>query len=67
VQRAQADEIGSPAENFFLLCYCYNPLTGPYGFAVFTALKIGAALTVLGLVAFIIGQIRRELSRREAA
>jgi protein SCO1 len=65
IQHAQAGQLGSPAQNFFLLCYCYNPLVGPYGFAIFTALKIGAGLTVMVLAFFIISQIRRE-SRRKA-
>lgn len=65
IQHAQTGQLGSQAQNFFLLCYCYNPLVGPYGFAIFTTLKIGAALTVAGLAVFIISQIRRE-SRRKA-
>jgi protein SCO1 len=67
VQRAQGEEIGSPAQNFFLLCYCYNPLTGPYGFLIFTVLKIGALLTVVSLGAFIVSQLRRESRRKVAA
>jgi len=64
VQRAQAGEIGTPAQNFFLLCYCYNPLIGPYGFLIFTVLKLGALLTVAGLAAFIISQVRRESQKK---
>jgi len=60
VERAQTGEVGTTSQDFFLLCYCYNPLTGPYGFAIITALKIGAALTVFGLGFFVIRQIRRE-------
>ncbi len=65
IHRAQAGEVGSPVDNFFLLCYCYNPLTGPYGFAISTALKLGAALTVLGLAGFFVIQIRRESAPKE--
>ncbi len=60
IQLAQAGQIGSPVEQFLLLCYCYNPLTGPYGFLIFTVLKIGAALTVMALGWYILRQIRRE-------
>jgi protein SCO1/2 len=64
VQLARRDEVGSPVQQFLLLCYCYNPLTGPYGFAVFTALKIGAGLTVLALGLFIARQLRNEMRGR---
>lgn len=57
---AQSGGTGSAVQNFLLLCYCYNPLVGPYGFLIFTILKIGAALTVLALAGFIIFQIRRD-------
>jgi protein SCO1/2 len=57
---AQKGETGSPVQNFLLLCYCYNPLTGPYGFVIFSALKIAAAATVLSLFGFIGFQLYRE-------
>jgi protein SCO1/2 len=61
---AQRGGTGSPAQNFLLLCYCYNPLTGPYGFLIFTILKVAAAATVLVLGGFIVWQLRRELRGR---
>jgi protein SCO1/2 len=61
---AQQGGTGSPVQNFLLLCYCYNPLTGPYGFLIFTILKVAAAATVLGLGGFIVFQLRRELRGR---
>jgi protein SCO1/2 len=60
IQYAQSGQVGTPSPNFLLLCYCYNPLTGPYGFLIFTLLKIGAFVTVASLVAFIVRSIRRE-------
>jgi protein SCO1/2 len=67
IQLAQAGRTGSPVEQFLLLCYCYNPLTGPYGFIIFTVIKILAGLTVATLAAYIIWHIRREtLAGREA-
>ena len=65
IQLAHEGEIGSPVQQFLLLCYCYNPLTGPYGFLIFTALKVGALGTVAALATFITVQVRRE-SRRKA-
>jgi protein SCO1/2 len=61
---AQKGETGAPAQNFLLLCYCYNPLTGPYGFLIFTVLKAGAAATLFSLVGYIIYQIRRDSERQ---
>lgn len=60
ISLARNGKVGSPVRQFLLLCYCYNPLTGPYGFLISTILKIGAALTVLALGIFIVQQIRRE-------
>lgn len=60
VVMAQKGATGSPVQNFLLLCYCYNPLTGPYGFLVFALLKIGAGLIVLALAGYIFYQVRRE-------
>jgi protein SCO1/2 len=60
IQLAQENQIGSPVQQFLLLCYCYNPLTGPYGFLISTILKVTALLTVLALAGFILFQVRRE-------
>jgi protein SCO1/2 len=65
IQLAHEGEIGSPVQQFFLLCYCYNPLTGPYGFLIFTILKVCALATVAALATFIVVQIRRD-GRRKA-
>ena len=64
---AQSGETGSPAENFFLLCYCYNPLTGPYGGIIFAVLKISAGLTLLALAGFVVFHLQRDFKRKEAA
>lgn len=57
---ARQGEVGSPVQNFLFLCYCYNPITGPYGWLIFTILKIGAAATVLGLAGYIVFHVRRD-------
>jgi protein SCO1/2 len=64
---AQKGGTGSPVQNFLLLCYCYNPLIGPYGFLIFTVMKIAAGLTVLAVAGFIFIQLRRDLKPKEAA
>jgi protein SCO1/2 len=63
---AQQGGTGTPIQNFLLLCYCYNPLTGPYGFLIFTILKIGAGLTVLALAGFVFFHLRRDLQPEKA-
>lgn len=49
---ASHGKIGSLADKFTLLCYAYDPSTGQYGFYIIGAMRIGAVLTMLGLVAF---------------
>jgi protein SCO1/2 len=66
IQRAQGGGIGSAVPSFLLLCYCYNPLTGPYGFLIFSILKAAALLTVVALGVFIVTQVRREHAGKAA-
>ena len=42
--------IGTATDYVLLLCYAYDPLTGKYGMAIMTALRVGGVLTVLGMV-----------------
>lgn len=59
--------IGSLTDQLLLLCYRYDPITGRYGFAIWSALRVGAILTVAGMVLFIVTSLRRErLASREA-
>lgn len=59
--------IGSVTDQLLLLCYHYDPVTGKYGFAIWSALRLGAIVTVLGIVLFIVSSLRRERSApREA-
>jgi protein SCO1/2 len=64
---ASEKKIGSPVDQLLLLCYHYNPLTGRYNFAVMTAVRVGGALTVLGIVALLWTLIRRERKSGSAA
>lgn len=41
---------GTLADKLILKCFAYDPMTGKYGFAVMTALRIGAVATVVGLL-----------------
>ncbi|MGE3800397.1 MAG: SCO family protein [Candidatus Kapaibacterium sp.] len=63
---ASNDKIGSLADQVLLLCFEYNPITGKYGFAISTSLKIAGSLTLLLLVGFIVRSIRRDKKESEA-
>jgi protein SCO1 len=63
LMEASDEKIGSPVDQLLLLCFHYNPLTGRYNFAVMTAVRVGGALTVLGIAGLLFTLIRRE--RRE--
>lgn len=43
---ASAEKLGSPADQLLLLCYHYNPVTGRYGMAIMTVLRLGGGATV---------------------
>ena len=60
---ASQGKIGTLADQLLLFCYHYDPATGKYGPAAMAAVRIGAALTLAGLVAFVAFQLRHEGSR----
>ncbi|TAH37382.1 MAG: SCO family protein [Planctomycetota bacterium] len=64
---ASEGRIGTLADAVLLRCYHYDPESGRYGFAIFTALRVGAAVTLLGLAALIFLLLRRERRARAAA
>jgi protein SCO1/2 len=57
---AAAGAIGNVVDQVQLLCYRYDPVTGKYGFAIWTALRTAGLLTVLVLFGFIGISLRRE-------
>ena len=61
---ASENRIGTVADQILLLCYHYDPETGRYGRAALLSVRVGGALTVLGLGGFLFAMWRRE--RREA-
>lgn len=60
---ASENKIGTLADQLLLFCYHYDPATGKYGMAAMTSLRVAGLLTVLGLAAFVITQLRHESSR----
>jgi protein SCO1/2 len=63
---AAEERIGSPVDQILLMCFHYNPLTGKYSFAVMSAVRIGGALTVLGIALLLFTLIRRDRKVRAA-
>lgn len=57
-------KIGTVVDQALLFCYHYDPETGKYGFVVMNIVRLAAILTVLGLIGFILMNLRRD--RRQA-
>lgn len=60
---ASENKIGTLADQLLLFCYHYDPTTGKYGMAAMTSLRVAGLLTVVGLAAFVVTQLRHESSR----
>jgi protein SCO1 len=60
---ASDNKIGSPVDQFLLLCYDYHPETGTYGLVVVNLVRILGIVTILALVGFIVLMLRRERGR----
>jgi protein SCO1/2 len=59
-----ANKIGSPVDQFLLLCYHYDPLTGKYGLVISSALRVAGTATMLGLGGFLVAMFRQERRRK---
>jgi protein SCO1 len=46
---AGAHRIGSPIQQFFLLCFHYSPITGKYGAAIMSVVRFSGLATLAGL------------------
>jgi protein SCO1/2 len=56
---ASAGRIGTAVDRLLLFCYRYDPATGRYGAVVMGSLRVGAVLTVTGLLLLIVVLGRR--------
>jgi protein SCO1/2 len=59
---AASGRIGTPVDQFLLLCYQYDPATGRYGAAIIRIVRIGGILTVATILTFILAMWWRERS-----
>ncbi len=64
---AAAGQIGTVGDQVMLLCYRYDPVSGKYGFAIWTVLRAAGVLTLVGLFGFILLSLRRERLQPAAA
>lgn len=54
-------KVGTIADQLFLwICYHYDPLSGKYSFAVVNTVRALSVLTVLGLITYLVINLRRE-------
>jgi protein SCO1/2 len=60
-------KIGSPVDQFLLLCYHYDPATGKYGFVIHKILQVAGTTTALLLGGFLIRMYRYERRQQLAA
>ena len=57
---SSSEKIGTLAERLLLYCYHYDPATGNYGFMVMRTVRLGGAVTLVALFAFMFVSIRRD-------
>jgi protein SCO1/2 len=67
LQEAGAGKVGSPIQQFILLCFHYSPLTGKYGNLIMATVRASGAITMvaLGATVFILARRCRKQSARE--
>lgn len=62
---ASKNKIGSPVDQILLLCYCYNPATGKYGFVIMNVLRALGTATVFALGMFMFVMLRRDRRNKQ--
>ena len=67
IDEAAGGKLSSPVEQVLLYCFAYDPSTGRYSLAIWNTVKIGAALTALGLVALVGTLLWRERRQKQRA
>ena len=57
---ASAGRIGSPVDQVLLYCFHYDPAIGKYSASVLNFVRLGGALTIVGLIAMVWYLLQRE-------
>jgi protein SCO1/2 len=63
---ASTNKIGSPVDQVLLFCFHYDPAQGKYGAAVMNFVRLGGAVTLLGVGALIGGLWRQERWKKKS-
>lgn len=58
--QAADEKLGSAIDKLMLLCYHYDPITGKYGLAIMSLIRVGGIITVGILFIFIFQSLRKE-------
>lgn len=61
---AANEQIGSPVDQFMLLCFSYDPASGKYTLAVLKTLRLAGGLTVIAIGLYVLVALRRERRNR---
>jgi protein SCO1 len=61
---ASNGKIGTPVDQILLYCFHYDPAQGKYGFVVMSLIRLGGAITVVGVVALLFVMRRKNGQRR---
>jgi protein SCO1/2 len=59
LRRAGSNQVSSPIQQFILLCFRYNPITGKYSGIILNTVRVLSVGTLLGLVCLIVALARR--------
>jgi protein SCO1/2 len=57
-------KIGSATDKFLLMCYDYDPATGKYSKLAFNVVRLGGAVTILGIAGLIGILVRKDRAHR---
>jgi protein SCO1/2 len=64
LRTADDRKVGSPIEQFVLLCFHYSPLTGKYGDLIMAAVRVSGVATLLALGGILVVRARRKRPAR---
>lgn len=64
---AAEERIGSPVDQLLLYCFHYDPSTGKYSAAVLNIVRLAGAMTVVGLLGFIVTSSRGSKRRKQTS
>lgn len=64
---ASSGKVGSPIDKVLLFCYSYDPANGKYNFAIMSVLRLLGVCTAVGLVVYMIRNVRGDRRAERAA